>query len=102
MDEDMEYERIYRWQEYPEGFFFWLHHNLHVWNQFEEYALQMAQHRKRFSARTIVEVMRWNNTIRQNKDKTFKLSNNMTPGMARLWMAKYKYRYPKFFALQTK
>lgn len=88
--------------DYPEGFFHWLQFNDHVWKMFEEYALQMAQHRKRFSARTIVEVMRWNNTIRQKKDKTFKLSNNMTPGLARLWMAKYGDRYPKFFSLQQK
>ena len=86
---------------YPDGFFHWLGQNQEVWKTFENYALRMAQSRERFSARTIVEVMRWNNDIRQ-KNPIFKLSNNMTPGMARLWMAKHGQNHPKFFQLQEK
>ena len=87
--------------KYPDGFWFWLQCNHHVWEDFEKKSLDMAQHRKRFSARTIVEVMRWNNDIRQ-KNPLFKISNNMTPGMARLWMAKHGDKHPKFFSIQEK
>ena len=86
---------------YPEGFFHWLQFNDHVWIQFEKYANTMAAKRERFSARTIIEVMRWNNDIRE-KNVLFKLSNNNVPGLARLWMAKYGQNHPKFFQLQEK
>lgn len=86
--------------EYPESFFFWLQFNEHIWLQFERYGLSMAGKRKRYSARTIIEVMRWNSDIRDGKEVLFKLSNNMTPGLARLWMAKHGDKYPKFFQLK--
>lgn len=86
--------------EYPDGFFHWLELNPQIWNEFEVMALKMAKKRPRYSARTIVEVMRWNSDLRQH-DVTFKLSNNMTPGMARLWMQKYGKAYPKFFSLHS-
>ena len=87
--------------DYPDGFFQWLQDNNHIWLAFEKLALQMAGKRERYSARTIVEVMRWNTDIRE-KDITFKLSNNMTPGMARLWMMKHGKQYPKFFSLHQR
>lgn len=86
---------------YPDGFFHWLQFNDHIWMTFENKAITMAYMRKRYSARTIIEVMRWESDIRE-KNKLFKLSNNMTPGLARLWMAKHGARYPKFFNLQNK
>lgn len=86
--------------DYPEGFFHWMQFNSHIWEQFEAKALQMAKYRKRFSARTIIEVMRWHNTIRQEKDVTFKISNNIVPGLARLWMAKHGLDHPKFFDMR--
>ena len=74
----------------------------HIWNQFEEHGLTMARKRLRYSARTIIEVMRWNSDIREEQGKPlFKLSNNMTPGLARLWMAKHGDQYPKFFQINT-
>ena len=85
--------------EYPDGFFHWLQTNRHIWKEFEVMALKMARKRKRYSARTIVEVMRWNTDLRESPDITFKLSNNMTPGMARLWMQKHGRSHPKFFSL---
>ena len=86
--------------KYPDGFFKWLQFNPEIWEMFEDYALRMAMYRKRFAARTIIEVIRWNNTIKQKGDPTFKISNNMIPGMARLWMAKYGHKYPKFFNIK--
>jgi len=87
--------------KYPEGFFHWLQFNDHIWEQFERHALTMAAKRNRYSARTIIEVMRWNSDLREKqKKKLFKLSNNMTPGLARLWMEKHKLDHPKFFQIQ--
>ncbi len=85
---------------YPDGFFHWLQHNDHIWEQFERHGLTMAGKRERYSARTIIEVMRWNSDIREKK-KLFKLSNNMTPGLARLWMAKHGHNHKKFFQLNN-
>ena len=89
--------------EYPEGFFWWLRENFHIWKEFEERAYTMAAvaKRPRYSARTIIEVMRWNSDIREKKP-LFKLSNNMTPGLARLWMAKHGKDFPKFFTQHNK
>jgi hypothetical protein len=87
--------------EYPEGFFWWLRENFHIWKAFEEKAYMMAAvaKRPRYSARTIIEVMRWDSDIREKKP-LFKISNNMVPGLARLWMAKHGKNHPKFFQLQ--
>ena len=89
--------------EYPEGFFNWLTNNQHIWKAFEEKAYIMAAvaKRPRYSARTIIEVMRWDSDLKENKP-LFKLSNNMTPGLARLWMAKHGKDHPKFFQINNK
>ena len=89
------------WQEYPEGFFHWLRNNQHIWKAFEEKAYIMAAvaKRPRYSARTIIEVMRWDSDVREKKP-LFKISNNMVPGLARLWMAKHGANHPKFFSVR--
>jgi len=89
------------WKDFPAGFFKWLTLNDHIWREFESKARAMAvlARRQRYSARTIIEVMRWNSDIRQN-NKLFKISNNMVPGLARLWMLKYGNEHPKFFQLK--
>lgn len=97
---EQEYIRLHQ-AEYPDGFFLWLQENRHIWKDFEQKALEMAQVRDRYSARTLVEVMRWHSDLRE-KRPLFKLSNNMTPGMARLWMAKHSEHHPKFFLIQER
>ena len=87
--------------QYPEGFFYWLSKNQHIWKAFEKKACRRARIRKRYSARTIVEVLRWETDLADTTTEV-KLSNNMTPGMARLWMQKYGNTYPKFFSLHHK
>ena len=86
---------------YPPGFWKWLadpqNHNLY--QEFERRALQMAKRRERYSARTIIEVMRWNTDLRDTS-VTFKIQNNMVPGMARLWMRDHGFMYPRFFQLR--
>ena len=87
--------------EYPAGFWHWLNKNEHVYSVFKTMALRMAlTGRKRYSARTIVEVLRWNSELRDS-DVTFKLNDHYTPGMARLFMSEYGERFPHFFALRS-
>lgn len=94
--------RIRHEAEYPEGFFHWLAENQHIWKAFEEKAYVMAAvaKRKRYSARTIIEVIRWNTDL-HDSEKTFKINDHYTPGLARLWMAKHGKDFPKFFELRN-
>lgn len=86
--------------EYPDGFFHWLPKNRKVYREFERRALQMARtNRQRYSARTIVEVMRWDSDI-ADSETTFKINGNYVPGMARLFMATHGQAYPRFFELR--
>lgn len=86
---------------YPEGFWHWLSKNDHVYRAFKVEAIRMAlTGRKRYSARTIVEVMRWNSDLRDH-EVTFKLNDHYTPGMARLFMNEYGERFPGFFELRS-
>lgn len=86
--------------EFPQGFFYWLKKNEHIYRAFKAKALSMAMTgRKRYSARTIVEVLRWNSDL-EDTEKTFKINDHYTPGMAKLWMQEHGERYPKFFELR--
>lgn len=85
---------------YPSGFWYWLNNNREIYREFENRALRMARiGRNRYSAKTIVEVMRWETDLRE-KNNLFKINNNYTAGMARLWMATHGETYPKFFQLR--
>jgi hypothetical protein len=86
---------------YPDGFWKWISEpkNLHLYNEFSLRAHEMARRRERYSARTIIEVLRWNTDL-SDTSETFKIQNNMVPGMARLWMRDNGHVYPKFFELR--
>lgn len=80
-------ERSERWQDYPDGFFAWLDANREIWREFVTRAQAVKRSgRSRFSARMIMENIRWNTMLR-DKDVTFKVNNNVIPGLARLAMA---------------
>ena len=86
---------------YPDGFFHWLSKNQPIYDEFERRALRVALiGRKRYSAKAIVETIRYDTDLRQT-DKLFKIDNRMTSGMARLWMEQYGGKYPKFFELRA-
>lgn len=71
---------------YPDGFFRWLSENYRIYCEFEDRALEVRRTgRKHFSARVIVENIRWH-TLLRDKDATFKINDHWTPGMARLAM----------------
>jgi hypothetical protein len=88
-------------EDYPIGFFHWLNdpQNLLIYYKFSQEAHRMAKRRERYSARTIVEVIRWNTDL-QDSTTEFKINNNYTPGMARLWMRENGHTYPQFFKLR--
>lgn len=82
-------ESAERWRDYPDGFFRWLDNNRAIWRQFVECAREVKKSgRRHFSARVIMENIRWN-TLLRDKDVTFKVNNNYTPGLARLAMRVY-------------
>ena len=85
---------------YPVGFWLWLRQNEHIYSAFKHLAFQMAlTGRTRYSARTIVESIRWKTDL-SDSGKTFKINDHYTPGMARLFMATHGAAYPKFFELR--
>lgn len=86
--------------KYPAGFWKWFMENRDVYREFERRALMMARtKRKRYSARTIVETIRWDTDI-NDSDTMFKINDHFTPGMARLWMKTHGEQFPKFFELR--
>lgn len=72
---------------YPDGFFRWLELNPIIVLEFVDRARQVkASGRSRFSARAIIENIRWH-TLLADREATFKINDHWTPGLARLAMA---------------
>ena len=63
------------------------HHekNPHVYDRFEKYALQVAQHRDHFSAKAIFHRMRWDTAVAE-VDSDFKISDGWISHYARMFM----------------
>lgn len=70
--------------EFRPDFKAWLVDNWQLFEEFERLALRIAQHRKHYGARSIVEKMRYDTTIAE-KDRAFKINGNFVPPMARLF-----------------
>lgn len=65
----------------------WLADNWQVFEYFAHSANAVWSHGwRRYSARTIVEVMRHRTAVREIGDGTWKLNNNRTPDMAKLYL----------------
>jgi len=79
----------------------WLLDNMHIWHEFEKKALFMASRRDVYSARTIIEVMRWETHLRESPAQTFKIVNHHTADLSRLFMLRYP-KHEGFFKLLTK
>jgi hypothetical protein len=58
--------------------------NPDIWKAFRDYALQAARARKRYSAKTIMERIRWDREITTRG--TFKISNSFTSYYARAFV----------------
>jgi hypothetical protein len=64
----------------------WLDRNFHVYEAFQREANRVvADGWKHYSARTIMEVLRHRSNVRE-LDGDYKISNNMIPDCARLYM----------------
>ena len=61
-----------------------IHSNWPIFRTFYSKAAQMQKHRERYSARTLIEVIRWNTDL-ESSDTLFKINNNVTPDMARMY-----------------
>lgn len=74
--------------QFSTGFYDWLSiFNFQIYLQFENAAYQCrAAGFKHYSARTILEVMRHRTNIREIGNGQWKLNNNLTPDLARLYM----------------
>lgn len=80
------YARTHAEQFTPE-FLAYLPDNLHVFSAFEAEALRLVRRgRTHYSARTIVEVLRHNAALEEDSAQPWKLNNDMTPYLARLFV----------------
>jgi hypothetical protein len=74
-------------EQFRPDFYNWLVDNTHIYEEFEKRSLRVAQYRKHYSARTILEVMRHDSAIRELKGD-WKINGNYTPCLARLFSLK--------------
>lgn len=79
--------------EYINGssIFSWLRNNWVLWKEFEQRALKIAKSKKRYSARTIIESIRWETDIGET-NSYYKINNNRVPELPRLFM----YKHPQY------
>lgn len=67
------------------GFLIWLRDEFPIFKRFVEEADAVRKVRDHYSARTIIEYIRHETTLRE--DGIFKINNNVAPDCARLYMA---------------
>jgi hypothetical protein len=78
----------------------WHHQNPHIYQQFKQLAYKMlATGRKRYSARTIMEVMRWHYDLKTTGD-VFEVNDNFTPIYVRLLIHNHP-EFSEFFELRA-
>lgn len=70
---------------FTEGFTKWIHLNLHVFGEFCARAKAVVNSgRTHYSARTIIETVRFHTDITQKGGKPFRIDNDMVPYLSRL------------------
>lgn len=78
---------------FRKGFVEWLSDNFHIWEAFEREANKIATRRDRYSARTIIEVLRHETALREAPNELqLKITNNAAPDLARLYVMFYPNR----------
>jgi len=76
--------------------------NPHVYETFKKLAFKMlGTGRKKYSARTIFEVMRWDRDVKTTGD-VFKIGNDFIPIYVRLLIYHYPIEFSEFFELREK
>ena len=65
----------------------WISENYHIWEAFEAEANKIWNAgRHHYSARTLIEVLRHESVLRENGGEGWKINNNYTPSLARLYV----------------
>lgn len=86
---------------FREDFIAWLRDNLHIWRAFENHANTLYLRGKRHrSARGIVHYLREDTALREVPGGEWKINNNVSPDLARLWLLIYPER-AGFFELRS-
>lgn len=68
-------------------FYAWLKSNLELWERFEQEANKaFLRGRKHYSARTIIHYLRHETALREAPEAEWKINNNVSPDLARLWL----------------
>ena len=69
-------------------FITWLKDNMHIYEAFHKYAIDLRVNgcRKYYSARSIIHRMRWDTYYREAQPSKFKVQDHCTPYLARLVM----------------
>ncbi len=71
-------------------FTLWLGKNMPIWREFVELTRMVRERgREHWSARAILHVLRWNRVVRDATDLTYKINNNWSAEMARLYNRYY-------------
>ena len=82
--------------KFRDGFREWLIDNFPVWTAFERLAVQVWNRgRTHYAAKTLVEVIRHETAIAE-VDSDYKINNNFTASLARLWALKHPKRADLF------
>lgn len=73
---------------FPSGFVAWLRMNWPIWDEFVKLADQMRlKGRAYYSARAVIHVLRWHRHLKDATTEEFKINNNQSARMARLYNA---------------
>lgn len=66
----------------------WLQANLHLYDEFERYAIEIRTYGKRehYGARVVLERMRWDTLFQETDPGDYKINDHCTPYLARLAM----------------
>lgn len=76
-------------EQFPENFLDWLRDNQHIWIAFvSETSKVINAGFKHYSARTIIHVLRHHSALAE-KDSEWKINNNISPYLARLFALCY-------------
>ena len=77
-------------EQFSDEFVEWLPQNFHVWHNFARETFKIIDIGfKHYSARTILHFLRHHTAVEQRSTEGFKLNNNYSPYLARLWALRY-------------
>lgn len=76
-------------QETTAVFILWLKQHRKVWAEFEKKTLQAIASQKKFGAKAIAEVLRWESQIERREDDEYAINNRYVSLLARLFAIKH-------------